>query len=169
NDLLAYAEQSVNGLYEPVDIDLCIEACLEKIVLPENVDIHLNDHRAIPSIEGDKKQISDSILDHMLINAVEANPDSCIDIDIQVEDIHQHGELQSGSYVSIHIRDDGEGMSDETMNQAFLPFYSTKFLGRGLGLAAALGAVKRHQGHIMLNSTLGEGTVCSVFLPIKQG
>jgi len=67
----------------------------------------------------------------------------------------------------LQVRDDGDGMDVEILEQAFQPFYTTKFLGRGMGLAAAQGAVHRHGGDITLESIRHEGTTCHVWLPIE--
>lgn len=72
----------------------------------------------------------------------------------------------SGDYVFVEVQDDGCGMSDETIQRMFEPFFSTKVGNhRGLGLAATLGVVSRHGGMIRVKSRLGEGTLIQVYLP----
>ncbi|MDH5641937.1 MAG: response regulator, partial [Nitrospira sp.] len=61
--------------------------------------------------------------------------------------------------------DSGCGIAPECIDKVFDPFYTTKFLGRGLGLSAALGIIRRHQGGICLESVPGGGTVVSIALP----
>lgn len=58
-------------------------------------------------------------------------------------------------------------MSPETRARIFEPFFSTKFTGRGLGLAAALGIVRGHHGAIQVYSELGKGTAVKVLLPVS--
>jgi len=57
-------------------------------------------------------------------------------------------------------------MDPETMERLFDPFFSTKFTGRGLGLAVALGILKAHDGAIAVDSRLGRGTTVRVFFKI---
>jgi two-component system, cell cycle sensor histidine kinase and response regulator CckA len=73
--------------------------------------------------------------------------------------------LNPGAYVSMDIRDDGMGMDERTLRRVFEPFFTTKFLGRGLGLAAVYGIVKKHDGWIGVESKLGQGTIVRIHLP----
>jgi CheY-like chemotaxis protein len=73
--------------------------------------------------------------------------------------------LPSGRYAALEIEDDGAGMSREVLWRAFDPFFSTKFIGRGLGLATALGIVRAHHGGIDIESVPGRGTTVTVLLP----
>lgn len=74
-----------------------------------------------------------------------------------------------GLYVLLQIEDTGCGMSPETLAKIFEPFYTTKFSGRGLGLAAVLGIVRRHRGVLRVESQLGRGTRFEVYLPAAAG
>jgi CheY-like chemotaxis protein len=68
--------------------------------------------------------------------------------------------------VVIEVQDNGSGMTRETMAHIFDPFYTTKFTGRGLGLAAAQGIVRGHRGAIKAYSELGLGSTFRVYLPV---
>jgi two-component system cell cycle sensor histidine kinase/response regulator CckA len=74
-------------------------------------------------------------------------------------------ELRKGPHVYFEVRDTGRGMPPEVQARMFEPFFSTKFMGRGLGLAAVLGIVKGHGGAIEVQSQLGRGTTVRVLLP----
>jgi CheY-like chemotaxis protein len=74
--------------------------------------------------------------------------------------------LPEGAYIALEVEDDGCGMSDEVLARAFDPFYSTKFVGRGLGLAMALGVARAHRGGIDARSRPGGGTCITVLLPV---
>lgn len=78
---------------------------------------------------------------------------------------------KSGKYVEVEVEDTGCGISAENLKNIFDPFFTTKFLGRGLGLSAIFGIVRRHKGAMKVESEEGKGTKVSIILPsvIKQG
>jgi signal transduction histidine kinase len=73
--------------------------------------------------------------------------------------------LAEGDYVRLVVSDTGCGMTQEVQTRAFDPFYTTKFLGRGLGLAVVQGILRSHGGHIQILSTLGVGSTFQILLP----
>jgi signal transduction histidine kinase len=73
--------------------------------------------------------------------------------------------LKPGRYVSVAITDTGKGMNATTRQRLFEPFFSDKFQGRGLGMAAVYGIVKNHGGGIAVDSQYGQGTCVRVYLP----
>ncbi len=74
-------------------------------------------------------------------------------------------ERPPGAYSFVEVSDSGVGMTDEVRRRMFDPFFSTKFQGRGLGLAAVLGIVSSHNGAIDITSAPGAGTSIRVLLP----
>ena len=73
--------------------------------------------------------------------------------------------LQPGVYSRVEVSDTGVGMDELTQARIFEPFFSTKFTGRGLGLAAVQGIVQAHGGAIHVESAPGEGTTVTIDLP----
>jgi signal transduction histidine kinase/CheY-like chemotaxis protein len=78
--------------------------------------------------------------------------------------------LLPGHYVLAAVKDTGVGMTTETQGHIFEPFFTTKSSGKGLGLglASAYGIVRKHGGHILVESTLGHGSTFKVFLPTAE-
>lgn len=73
-------------------------------------------------------------------------------------------------YLHIEIEDDGCGMDGDTLQQIFIPFFTTKKAGEGTGLGLALAEqiITSHKGYIFARSTLGEGSVFHIFLPVME-
>jgi len=73
--------------------------------------------------------------------------------------------LAPGPYVSLAVEDNGQGMDEQTRKRAFEPFFTIKFVGRGLGLAAVYGIVKNHNGWVALDSHPDRGTTVRIHFP----
>ncbi len=73
--------------------------------------------------------------------------------------------LPAGNYVMISIQDRGQGIAPEDLPRIFDPYFATKESGHGLGLSAGYAIVKRHDGHIAVESKPGRGTTFHVYLP----
>lgn len=76
-------------------------------------------------------------------------------------------EMRPGEWVQLTVRDSGMGMTPEVQAHLFEPFFTTKppGTGTGLGLAQVYGIVGQHDGHITVQSRLGEGTTFTIYLP----
>ena len=116
-----------------------------------------------------------SVFRNVLTNAVEAMPNGGT-LTIRAENLHVgDGEedlalpLAPGDYVKVAIEDQGKGISAQDLGKIFDPYFSTKPMGvqkgMGLGLATAHAIVRKHEGHITVNSTPGAGTTVSIYLP----
>ncbi|OHD13037.1 MAG: hypothetical protein A2086_08515 [Spirochaetes bacterium GWD1_27_9] len=124
------------------------------------------------SVDIDKGQIN-QVIQNLIINAIQSMP-SGGKIDINVENVileeHSSIQLASGKYILISIRDRGTGISKEYIDKIFDPFFTTKTKGTGLGLSIVYSIIKKHNGAILVESTIGLGTTFFVYLPasIKQ-
>lgn len=77
---------------------------------------------------------------------------------------------QNDNEIVVLVADNGCGMTEETKNKLFEPFYTTKAVGEGtgLGMAISFGIINEHKGHMEVHSTLGQGTQITVHLPLKD-
>uniref|UniRef100_Q026N5 histidine kinase n=1 Tax=Solibacter usitatus (strain Ellin6076) TaxID=234267 RepID=Q026N5_SOLUE len=80
----------------------------------------------------------------------------------------QPPDLAPGCYVVLEVHDNGCGMHEEILKRIFDPFFSTKFLGRGLGLAAVQGFVRSNGGDVQVESSPGDGTSFRILLPTAE-
>ena len=132
----------------------------------------------LPPIEVDVSQLQQIIM-NLVINASEAIGDRSGTISIVTGamecDRHYLGntwlkhEIPEGLYVYLEVSDSGCGMKPEVLERMFDPFYTTKFTGRGLGLAAVLGIVRGHKGSLKVYSEPGRGTTFKVLFPPVSG
>jgi PAS domain S-box-containing protein len=117
--------------------------------------------------EADKGQIG-QVVQNLVLNAVQAMPGGGV-ITIGLRnvqlDAHARPPLAAGRYLKLSIRDQGEGIAREHLARMFEPYFTTKPQGFGLGLATAYSIVRKHQGHIVVESEVGRGTVFDIWLP----
>lgn len=143
--------------------------------IKKNVTINVDMKRDLPMVVGDSSQIQQVIM-NLIINASEAIGENKGTITVVLKKtvmepaqpaVDYFGSaILPGSYACLEVSDSGCGMSEETKQRVFEPFYTTKFTGRGLGMSAILGIVKAHNGTLQLESTLGAGTTFKVYIPL---
>ena len=118
-------------------------------------------------VEADSGQIS-QVLHNIIINGVQAMPKGGR-LQVRAENYPVSEQtltaLEPGDYVRVSLEDNGPGMSEETIERVFDPYFTTKKEGSGLGLASAYSILKRHGGTIAVDSTLGKGTTFTLLLP----
>ncbi len=132
-----------------------------------NVRCEFNIEEDLWASEIDSGQIG-RVISNLIINADQAMPNGgTIHIGAQNYVAVQDGTqtLKPGKYVRITVSDQGQGIPQEHLNRIFDPYFSTKATGSGLGLTTAYSVIKRHDGHISVESKVGEGTTFSVFIP----
>ena len=128
----------------------------------------------LPAVDGDAAHLGKVVL-NLLTNAVDALQQRGGEIVVRTGVMeleqparyspHAAADLKPGTYVFVEVSDNGCGMPEETLERIFDPFFSTKFAGRGLGLAAALGIVHGHRGLIKVTSQPSAGSTFQVLLP----
>jgi PAS domain S-box-containing protein len=116
----------------------------------------------------DKGQIG-QVVQNLVINAVQAMPEGGV---IRVSICNDParppatpGLLPDGSYLRLSITDSGMGIRADHIARIFDPYFTTKQSGSGLGLATVYSIVRKHKGHIEVDSELGKGTTFNIWLP----
>jgi signal transduction histidine kinase/CheY-like chemotaxis protein len=142
--------------------------------ISKKIALHFDLEDDLPPIEADRGQIQQVFM-NLVLNAAEAigSHDGLISVrtGLQIVDgpyvqLHREAaELKPGEYVVLEVRDTGCGMTEATRARIFDPFFSTKFTGRGLGLAAVAGIVRGHKGAISVTSKPGQGSCFTVLFP----
>jgi len=185
--LLAYAGQ---GKYSPEIIALnkvvMEDVPVLKAALPASVDLDLELAEDSPLVAADITQMK-QIITSLCLNAGEAMPDGGIltirtrregatpevfagtDATGAAGKCVRSGRPVAGERSVLEVSDTGCGMGPGTMERIFEPFFSTKFIGRGMGLAAVRGIVEAHDGEIVVRSGVGKGTTVSVAFPVATG
>jgi two-component system, cell cycle sensor histidine kinase and response regulator CckA len=110
----------------------------------------------LPAVTADPTQVRQVVM-NLITNASDALGDAAGTITLRTG--------LDGELVFLEVSDTGVGMDTGTLQRIFDPFFSTKFTGRGLGLAAVMGIVESHHGHIRIRSAPGEGTTFCILFP----
>jgi len=122
----------------------------------------------LPSIRGDASQIR-SLVSSLVVNAAEAMGARTgavrLTVRFEPDGLACGPDGSPGPCLEIAVEDHGVGMDAATRAQIFEPYFSTKFVGRGLGLPVVEGIVRGHQGAIEIDSAPDRGTVVRVHLP----
>ena len=171
--LLAFARRQP---LEPQVIDVNklihgIEGLLRR-TLNEDIDVEIAGAGGLWRSEIDPGQLEAALV-NLAVNARDAMPDGgrlTIETANAILDdayAEANNEVAAGQYIMISVTDTGTGMSKETLDRAFEPFFKTKGAakGSGLGLSMVFGFVKQSGGHAKIYSELGEGTSVKLYLP----
>jgi PAS domain S-box-containing protein len=175
--LLAY---SGRGRFkaDPVSINETVQEAADmlRVSLPPGQHITFNLADSNPCVTGDPTQLHQVVM-NLLTNAAEATEGTqgsitfTTSFSMPPHDVSLDPPgfiIPSEPMVLLEAQDGGRGMSEETRKRLFEPFYSTKFAGRGLGMAAVLGIVRSHLGAIQVVSTLGQGSTIRIWLPVAK-
>ncbi|MDX2188000.1 MAG: PAS domain-containing protein [Opitutaceae bacterium] len=175
--MLAYAGKSRFSL-EIHDLNEIVRDTVEllKLSIRKTAELEFSLHPSVLPVEADSSQLRQVIM-NLVINASDALGEKAgkirvatYPIDITHERLREARigqDAPEGKYLALEIMDNGSGMTPETMNRIFDPFFTTKFTGRGLGLAAVLGIVRAHRGAFLVRSSIGQGSVFTMLIPLS--
>jgi two-component system NtrC family sensor kinase len=135
----------------------------------EDVEVVMDLDQGLPSIWIDEDLIKQVFM-NILVNAqhaIEGEGSITVQTRFLPEFRPAESDVEAGPMVEISVTDTGCGIPDDELQRIFDPFFTTKGVGKGtgLGLSVSHGTVRAHGGEIEVESTVGEGTKFSVFLP----
>jgi len=146
--------------------------------IPKKVSVRYTLAEGLDAVEVDVAQIRQVVM-NLMTNAAEACGDTGGLITVSTgRQWATNDDLMStylrdappdGEYIFLEISDDGCGIAADARTRLFEPFFTSKFQGRGLGLAAVLGIVRGHGGAIKVHSEPGKGSCFKVLLPVGTG
>ena len=176
--MLTYIGQTI-GVKTPLDLSQICRQSLPflQTATPEGLVLNVDLPPTGPIVRANGNQIQ-QILTHLLTNAWEAvdRNQGAVDIAVKVMSPDNIAAVnrfpvdwvpEDVPYACIEVSDTGEGIAETDIDKLFDPFFSRRFVGRGLGLPVVLGIVKAHNGAITLESVKGTGSVFRVFLPVS--
>jgi two-component system NtrC family sensor kinase len=175
--LLAFSrQQPLNP--KAVDVNRLLNGLIDFLArtLGEDISLEIVGAGGVWAVDADSAELEAALL-NLAVNARDAmraggkltiEAGNCYLDDAYCQ---QHADVRPGQYVQIAVTDTGSGMTQEIVDRAFEPFFSTKELGQGtgLGLSQVYGFVKQSGGHIRIYSEPGEGTTVKIYLPRLQG
>lgn len=136
----------------------------------ENVELIMETESGLPIVNIDQGQMQE-VLVHLASNASEAMDGSGrLTISTSREDAPDSPDSPATRYVCIKVTDTGRGITPETRQQIFEPYFTTRRSGRGtgLGLAISFGIIHQHQGTIDVDSQPGRGATFTIRLPVEE-
>ncbi len=176
--MLAYAGRG-QFVVRPIDLNALTQEMTQLLatVLSKKAVLKYNLAVGLPAVQADATQVRQVVM-NLITNASDAIGErsgvitlstGLIDADARYLAEIQADGLAPGRYVYLEVSDTGCGMTDEVRAKIFDPFYTTKFTGRGLGLAAVLGIIRGHKGAIKVYTQPGRGSTFKVLFPALNG
>ncbi len=159
--------------FEPVNLSEIVQDMLELLHVSssKHATLKINLAGTLPLVMANGPQMRQVVM-NLVINASDAVGENAGLIEVSTfaavatnPILRNGGSLPQGSYVVLGVSDTGVGMTKEAQTRIFDPFYTTKFAGRGLGLAVVHGIVAAHRGVIDLESAPGAGTSFHIYFP----
>lgn len=176
-NLLGFAKGKARGR-ERIDFNRLVGVTcglLQRTVGPD-VEIETQLADDLTEIEGDPTQLK-HVLINLATNAIEALESAknerilsitTSNMVFEASNLKEFKELVPGKYIRLQVSDTGPGMNEQTLEQAFRPFFTTKGKGPGLGLSVVYNTIARHGGRIGVVSKVGIGTTFTVDIPSAE-
>ena len=173
-NIITYSQSNSLIDAEPIQISKVIKDMIEDLQLPSSINQSYHIDANIPSVRI-KKDECHKLFNALIQNAIEAIGEKG-EIEIALhkttlnkEQCHACGESINGQFVELSIKDNGIGIDEDIVEHIFDPFFTKKHMsqGTGMGLSTVNGIIRRRGGHILVESTIGQGSKFRVLLPIS--
>lgn len=163
-DLLKFSRRTETNP-EHVNINQIVDEVLEMLSYAaeeKGVRFEWDLDQTLPDVIVDREKIRQVVM-NITLNALQA-------VEKGGEVIVKTGMDRKGGRVFVSVKDNGSGIPRENLKRIFEPFFTTKEPGEGtgLGLSVSYGIVKEHGGEIIVESTYGEGSIFTVYLPVEK-
>jgi PAS domain S-box-containing protein len=149
--------------------DIIIESS-EFVLHGSNVKCEYHFSEDLWNVTVDKGQMF-QVINNIVLNADQSMPEGgkiSITGDNILLDKDNTFSLPEGKYIKISMEDEGVGIPEEHLNKIFDPYFSTKTKGHGLGMTTVYSIIQKHEGHIKVESKLGEGTTFYIYIPAVE-
>ncbi len=167
NQLLTFSKGGA-PIKETASITEVIRESVQFALHGSNVRCRMKIQEDLWLAEVDVCQI-DQVMHNIIINADQAMPDGgIIRVSAENHQVSSHSKLTplpKGEYVKIRVRDNGAGIPSEIIDKVFDPYFTTKEMGNGLGLATCYSIIEKHGGHLTIDSQIKQGTTVSIYIP----
>ncbi len=174
SQILMFSRQKENQLI-PLKIQLTIKEIIKLIqsAIPSTIEIKYSIDKNVGKIMADPVQIHQVIM-NLITNAFHAMEEKggVLTVSFEerdnIENVADVFPVPAKAYACLSVRDTGPGIDSKIANRIFDPYFTTKKEGKGtgLGLSVVHGIVKAHEGHIAVDSSPGNGSVFTIYLPL---
>ena len=150
--------RSLTSIPKPRQVQISVKPLLDELcmlhrkeLMEKNIHLKISVYPEDLTISADKNMIEQVII-NLIKNAIQAFEDQ------EEKLIELKASLNDKSRPLISIRDNGVGIDPEAMEKIFIPFFTTKKTGSGIGLSLSRQIMRQHQGTLTVKSTVGKGT-----------
>jgi len=164
--LLSFASENKTEK-EILEISDLLESFVSFTLSGSNIQCNFHFPKDIMNVEGNRSQLG-QVIHNIIVHSVQSMPvGGNIKISAQNSIIQKKNdlELEQGNYVILKIQDNGIGIPESDLSHVFDPFYMSNMTGKDMGLAVVKDIINQHNGNILIDSIVGEGTIFTIYLP----
>ncbi len=171
HQLSRYARSAEARAFEPTELRPLLHEVIPLLLRGTRVRGEIQVDEGLRPVHGDAGELA-QVLQNIVLNAVAAMPAGGVlraeATNVRLPDADPNVPLGAGAYVRLVLADSGRGIAPEHLPRIFDPYFTTRPEGHGLGLATTHRIVRRHEGHIRVESRAGQGTTFTIHLPAVE-